>query len=313
VTADASSTAAVASLGVDAFADALRATGIGVRLGPFAFRIRSDVPTLPEPLYGLYRDYPLLDDANVFSAHVNLAMRRSWWRPARAGVRFLVDGRTPHEDLPLAHALPVLEWGLNLVIALRAHSLLMLHSGAVEKHGRVLLFPAWPGSGKTTLCAALAHRGWRLLSDEFGLVDPATGLAVPLPRPMPLKNESIAVIREFAPAAEMGPIIPETRKGTIAHVKVPLESIQAADRRAPVAHIVFPRWERGSELSLAKMPKSEAFFMLATNAFNYEVLGEAAFNAVRRLIETTACYALTYSDLESVVRRLDDLVARDGD
>ena len=60
-----------------------------------------------------------------------------------------------------------------------------------------MLLPAAPGSGKTTLCAGLSLRGWRLLSDEFGLIRPGTTDLVPVPRPMALKNESIDVIRQF--------------------------------------------------------------------------------------------------------------------
>jgi hypothetical protein len=55
------------------------------------------------------------------------------------------------------------------------------------------------------------------------------------------------------------------------------------------------------------MPKADAFVLLATNAFNYEMLGEAAFTSVRRLVNTARCYRLVYSDLAqavSVVERL---------
>ncbi|MBK9234594.1 MAG: hypothetical protein IPO19_00450 [Rhodoferax sp.] len=35
-----------------------------------------------------------------------------------------------------------------------------------------LVMPAIPGSGKSTLTAGLSLSGWRLLSDEFGALDP---------------------------------------------------------------------------------------------------------------------------------------------
>ena len=141
----------VGELGAGEFGDRLRGAGLHVRLGPFDAAIQSTVVAIEEPLYALYRDYPLLDERRVFHFHVKLVPSRSWPHIHKAGVRLLVDGRAPHEDLPRAHALAVLEWGLNLVIALRSHSLLLLHSAAVERGGRVLLLPAWPGSGKTTL------------------------------------------------------------------------------------------------------------------------------------------------------------------
>jgi HprK-related kinase A len=302
----------VGELGEAEFAERLRGHGLGVRLGPFDVKLRSGIGAIEEPLYRLYRDYPLLDDERVFTMHLQLTATRKFPRLDRATVRLLVDGRAPHEDLPRPQGLAVLEWGINLVIALRSHSLLMLHSGAVERGGYVMLFPAWPGSGKTTLCAALVHRGWRLFSDEFGLVRPSTVEALPIPRPMPLKNESIDVIRAFAPDAELGPLIPNTRKGTIAHVKAPAASIRGASRSAAVRWIVFPQWSAGAHLVCEEMPKADAFLMLATNAFNYEMLGEAAFAAVRQLVIGARCYRLVYSDLAQVVPLLSELAANNA-
>jgi HprK-related kinase A len=302
----------IGDLGDVAFAERLRGPGLGVRLGPFDVRIRSNVAAIAAPLYRLYRDYPLLDGERVFSMHLRVTATRGFPRLDRATVRLLVDGRAPHEDLPRGQALAVLEWGINLVVALRSHSLLMLHSAAVERGGHVMLFPAWPGAGKTTLCAALVHRGWRLFSDEFGLVRPSKMDVLPIPRPMPLKNESIAVIRAFAPEAELGPTIPNTRKGTIAHVKAPAASIREAARPAPVRWIVFPQWSAGADLVCQEMAKADAFLLLATNAFNYEMLGEVAFTAVRELISTATCYRLIYSDLAKAVGTLNELAENDA-
>ena len=314
MTASDTPTRAVADLGAVEFAARLGGEGLGVRLGPFDAKLRSDVAEIVAPLYRLYRDYTLLDgDDRVFNLHLGLVTVRKWPRLANAKVRLIVDGRAPHDDLPVGQALAVLEWGLNLVIALRAHSWLMLHSAAVERDNGVLLLPAWPGSGKTTLCTALVHRGWRLFSDEFGLIRPSSGEAFPIPRPMPLKNESIDVIRAFAPDAELGPTIPNTRKGTIAHVKPPTASIRAAHRSAPVRWIVFPQWSAGADLVFDEMAKIDAFMMLATNAFNYEMLGESAFTTVRGLVGDAQCFRLVYSALDRAIELLNDLAARDGE
>lgn len=300
-------TRTIGELGVEEFARRLRRPGIGVRLGPFDVHLHSAVAAIAAPLFGLYRDYWLLEDERVFNIHLGLAAPFGW--PRR--VRLLVDGRAPHADLPVGQALAVLEWGLNLAIALRSHSWLMLHAAAVERGGRVMLFPAWPGAGKTTLCAALVHRGWRLFSDEFGLIRPQTREAVPLPRPMPLKNESIDVIRRFAPDAVLGPTIPNTRKGTISHVKPPHASIRSAEMPATVRWIVFPQWAAGASARLEEIARVEAFMTLAANAFNYEMLGEQAFATVGDLVANARCFRLGYSDLEEGVALLNDLVEQD--
>lgn len=294
------------------FAARLGRTGVAVRIGPFDFRIGARARGLAGALHSLYRDYPLLTGERVLHGHVAVRDVMNWLPTPRRRVRFTVDGRAPHEDMPAGQALPVLEWGINLVIAMRYHCYLMLHAAVLERGGRALLLPAWPGHGKTTLCAALAHRGWRLLSDEFGLVRPGTRELVPIPRPMPLKNASIDVIRHFAPEAFLGPVIPGTRKGTIAHVRPPAESVARAQETAPAAWIVFPRWAEGAALSLGEMPKSEGCMQLATNAFNYEILGEQGFATARDLIDGARCYRLVYSSLDEAVEALGALAIESG-
>ncbi len=302
----------VDDLDVRQFADCLE-SGLPIQVGPFAARIQASTRRIVEPLHGLYRDYPIVDEAGVFSFHVRLDRRRGWPRFYRPLVRFSVDGRVPHEDMPAEQALPVLEWGMNLVIALRSHCFLMLHAAALARGNRAMLLPAAPGSGKTTLCAGMALRGWRLFSDEFGLVRPGTTELVPVPRPMALKNESIDIVREFDAQAYIGPSVANTRKGTVAHLRPPSGSIAAAQETAPVSWIVFPRWAQGADCVITELSKQEAFMQLATNAFNYELLGEAGFETVARLIDHAVCLELEYSDLQVATDALTDLADRNAD
>jgi HprK-related kinase A len=297
----------VSKLSEDAFGWLLGSDGIGVQIGPFSTRIRTNVSGLHKPLYRFYQDYPLLDADGVYSFDVRLLNRRAFPRYYRRLVRFTVDGLQPHADMPADQALPVLEWGLNLVIAFRSYCFMMLHCAVLERNGNALLMPAAPGDGKTTLCAGLSHRGWRTLSDEFGLIRPDTRAFIPVPRPMALKNGSIDVIREFAPDAYIGPATPNTRKGTVAHVKPTTASIARQSVLAPATMIVFPLWEAGASMRMEEVTKAEGFMRLATNAFNYELHGEAGFRTVRDLIKGARCYSLIYSDLEEATARLAEL------
>lgn len=301
----------VHDLGIDEFATRLQ-SGLNLKIGPFKSSIRADPQSLVDPLYVLYQDYALIPGESVFSFHAELNARRNFPRLDKQMVRFSVDGRMPHADMPAEQALAVLEWGLNLVIALRSHQYLMLHSAVVERGGHAMLLPATPGSGKTTLCTGMSLRGWRLLSDEFGLVRPGTTQLISVPRPMALKNESIDVIRQFEPSAVIGPEIPNTRKGTVAHVKPPSESIVNSDQTANARWIVFPRWIAGVPSTLTEVSRAEGFMFLATNSFNYELLGEPAFDTVTALINQTRCFHLEYSDLDDAVAMLTDFAEQDG-
>jgi hypothetical protein len=73
--------------------------------------------------------------------------------------------------------------------------------------------------------------------------------------------------------------------------------------------LVFPRWIAGAALSLEPIPKSQAFLMVATNSFNYEVLDETAFRLVSEMVQNCDCFTLAYSDLNEAMGALDELIA----
>lgn len=285
----------------------LAGTGLRVKMGPFNLSIQTCLPSLIDQLHRMYSYYSLADETEITEFHVRVVPKYSIRRPFVQLIRFEVDSRAPFPPVPAEQALATLEWGINLAIAMRINHLLLFHSAAVERNGHMLLLPAWPGSGKTTLCTALMYRGYRLFSDEFGLMDPRSGEFLPLPRLMPLKNQSIEVIRDYLPEAVLGPEIPGTLKGTVAHVRPPQDSIERADETAKPRWIVFPKWSADAIVRLEPLPRSEAFLLLASNAFNYEVLGETAFNAVTRLIQSCECRKLIYSDFDSALAVLDEL------
>jgi HprK-related kinase A len=285
----------------------LGSEGVGLQIGPFAARIRVDAQSLGKVIYDLYRDYEMLDADGVYSFHLSLQRARAFPRIYRRMVRFTVDGKMAHEDMPAHQALPVFEWGINLIVALRSHCFLMLHSAVLERNGKALLLPAMPGHGKSTLCAGLSCRGWRTFSDEFGLIRPGTAEMIPVPRPMALKEESIDIIRSFAPDAYIGPSTPNTRKGTVAHLRPSVDSVARQAETAPAGLIIFPRWVAGAPLMIEPLSKTESFMLLATNAFNYDLLGEGAFTTVRDLVSSADCFRLVYSDLEEATMCLNKL------
>jgi HprK-related kinase A len=299
-------------LSIEQFSSRISTAGLGFDIGPFRVHIRAMVPDLHEPLHLLYADFPLVDSEQVFTLHADIVPVRAFPWLNRSRVRFVVDGFAPHEDMPIGQALPVLEWGINLVIAMRSHNFLMLHAAVVEKNGHAVVLPGSPGSGKSTLCAALVHSGWRLLSDEFGLVPHGASDFVPVPRPMALKNEAIDAFRSFAPNAVLGPRIPETRKGTVAHVRPPTDSVRRQSELAPARWLVFPRWQAGSRLEPTRLSKSRSLMALATNAFNYDLLGEQGFCTAREIVNACDALSLVYSDLGEAIALLDELVEGDA-
>jgi len=282
--------------------------GLALRIPPITVRLRSPLGFLADQVRTLYHDYEFADSAAYADIDIRMLAGAGARRWTRRQVQFVVDGVTPFEPFPVEHALPMFEWGLNWVVSHRLHGHLLLHCAVAARNGRALLLPAWPGSGKSTLSAALACSGWRLLSDEYGVVALDDARLLPFVRPVALKNESIEVMRAFAPDAFIGPLFPKTRKGTVAHLRPPQDSVRRAGEAAVAGAIVFPDFQHGEPTSVKRVPASPAFLKLAGNAFNYEVVGEPAFRAVAALVRNCGAWVLRYGDLASARAALDDIM-----
>ena len=282
--------------------------GLLLECGPFTVRIHNKARNFGHFLHHIYGDFSLFSPETLADFRIRLDQPKTLRRFFRPQVIFENDGRSLFEPFPLSHAPPLFEWGLNWCIGSSAHQYLILHAAVLEKDGNAVIMPALPGSGKSTLCAALMLHGWRLLSDEFGLVR-SDGLLDPIPRPIPLKNQSIGVIRDFAPNAVMGPEFPKTRKGTVAHLKPSTASVERMREPAKPAWIVFPRYNPESPAELKPLAPSYALLKLATNSFNYHVLGGEGFLRVRHLIRQCRHYNFSYSHLEEALKVFDDLPA----
>ncbi|MEG3640517.1 HprK-related kinase A [Magnetococcus sp. PR-3] len=291
----------------------LRGEGLRWRLGPALYHLYSDVPQIAAWLQRVYPHAPIHEvGEGVTACHGALRREpglRRWLRPQ---VRLWVDGPTPFLPFPLDHAEPHLEWGLNFLFTTRFVHKLLLHAGVLERNGFALVLPGFPGFGKSTLTAALSQRGWRLFSDEFGVFEPNSALAKPMPKAIALKNDSIDVIRHFAPDAALGPLFPNTRKGTVAHLKPSHEAIDRMDEGAQARWIIFPRYQKGAALKLYPLSPEQVFPRLAGGAFNYETLGAPAFQSVAALAQNTLAFEMPYSNLEEAVSVLTQMADEGG-
>lgn len=286
---------------------ALSDAGLWLDFGAAILRLQSDSPALAAQVQSVYRHFPLVTHAPWADIHVRIGRQggiRRWLRPQ---VTFSCDGSRPFDPFPASAPLPLLEWGTNWVFGRRMNDLLLFHAGAVERDGLTLLLPALPGSGKSTLTAALASSGWRLLSDEFGAWDPLRQEFRAVLKPVALKNESIAVIRRFAPQAHLGPEFPNTRKGTVVHLSADAVSVARRHQPASPGAVVLPQWSEGSATVLQPLSPDRVFALLAFNSFNYSVLAEVGFDAVVQLVRRCPAWQLTYSRLDEAVAALNDL------
>lgn len=289
---------------------ALLGPGLVIEVGGLNVRVRSPLNAVERGLRHLYADYGSLDSSqSIVDFDVCLqspSLARRWFRPQ---VHFLLDGFSPFKPLPRDQSFALFEWGLNWCIANHAHRYLVVHAAVVEREGRAFVLPGAPGSGKSTLCAALVCRGWRLLSDEMAMICLESGLVRPVPRPISLKNASIDVIRLFDERASFGDTVRDTVKGTVGHMKPPASSIERAGEYARVHRIVFPRYRADAPCEVRRLSSGETFMRVASNTFNYPVLGRAGFDVLADLVASCAGVSLEYAnfrDAFDVIEALED-------
>jgi HprK-related kinase A len=285
---------------------ALKRSGRGryLKIGPFVFFVSTDIAPLAASIELLYEGFPVWPDSSDQFAdfHVGVHWRSRLRRFVRPQAIFELDGIHPFLPLAAGQALLMLEGGMNWTIAAHTPFFLVLHAGVVERNGRAIILPAPPGSGKSTLCAALIQRGWRLLSDELALLSFEAGTLSALARPISLKNESIDIIQRRAPGSVMTAPISDTVKGNVAYLKPPRESVARIAEPALPALVVIPKYLRDGPGALIE-PKSkpETFKELADSAYNFGLFGRRGFEAVANLVDRCACYDLRFNSLDEAI------------
>ncbi|MGY2735893.1 HprK-related kinase A [Sphingomonas sp. UYP23] len=274
-----------------------------VAIGPVGFRIGSDWRAPIAQLETLYRAYPRpADDVPDFT--VRLFAARPWRRVLRPSVMIGGDFVLPEAaPLPLAQGLLAAEMGMNLQMALGQRRYLLLHASVVERDGQALVMTGVSGAGKSTLAALLSLRGWRLMGDEFALLDPETGHLHAFPRLVSLKNASIATVAAEATADRFGPLLEGTPKGTIRHFVPDAQAIATMTQPARPALILFPSF--GFEPAARDVAPSEVFVRLTQASTNYVALGERGFDALTRLVTSVPARAIDYPDTASAIAQVE--------
>ncbi|MDP3168426.1 MAG: HprK-related kinase A [Hydrogenophaga sp.] len=281
-----------------------------LRVGPFSFELSCPLPQVAEALMRLYADYPVLDRSEFVDFRVSISKGLGWRRWIRRQAIFSFDGYEPFVPLPEKHAFPLLEWAMNWCVSMHTYHYLLLHSAVIEREGCAAIMPAPPGSGKSTLCAGLVNRGWRLLSDELALISLKDIAIKPFGRPISLKNQSIDIIRQYVPDAVFSEVVHDTSKGSVSHMRVSPAHLARIEETARPRWVIFPRYVAGAKPRLSKRSKADSLLELGRNSFNYLILGKLGFDVLADVIDACDCYDFEYSQLDDAVAVFDELVAR---
>lgn len=279
-----------------------------INTGLYQFSLDSCPKHLESVIAQVYQDAIEQDSAIDFS--ISLRQESIVRRFIKPQVTFYCDVHAPFKPLPISQAYALLEWGMNWCIAAHDFSRLIVHAAVLVKNGQAIIFPASPGSGKSTLTAYLSLNGWQLYSDEMAIIDLQTHTVSPLYRPVCLKNDSISIIKSLHPEALMTPVCKDTQKGDVSHLKgIDWKSYKQLSQ-VEIAGIVFPRYKKDVALDIYTCNQLQAFESLSKHAFNYTVLGQQGFETVNRITQKSHLFEVEYNSLPELAEFLAEDVIR---
>lgn len=280
---------------------------------PFAFKVESCFPEVFSNLEAIYGNRIVDGDEydGFIDYFVSIKDSGGLRRFLKDQARFTCDSLEPFKPLNRSQSYALLEWGLNWVIAAHEVSHLVIHSAVLAKNGKAVLFPAPPGSGKSTLTAYLSRNGWRLLSDEMALITPLSLEVSPFVRPICLKNDSIDLVKTWFPDAIFSSVATDTHKGDVVHMAPDKASVDGQNECAEIVGVVFPKFSKGTFCDVFEMDKSTAYTALAENAFNFSVLQDRGIQSVINVAEKVPAFEVKYDNLAELNNfLLEDIVGQ---
>jgi hypothetical protein len=198
---------------------------------------------------------------------------------------------------------------LPLSELLASRGLSIIHAAALERKGRVVLFPGASGSGKTTCCVSLIRAGYRCLSDDKPFLrENGNGIEVlAFPERIDVTERTISFFPELG-AAPPGVLKTGYRKRHF-HPEA-LYPGSTAEVGQP-ALILFPRISNESKSRLEKLSKVRALEELLPHSLLVldRERSKRQFDLLARLVEGVECYRLHSGyDVPELARLLDPLL-----
>jgi hypothetical protein len=277
-------------------------------LAPFKFLVHTSAPELFQRLSELYPPSVLRSGQNddlIYDFEIHF--KRRFWQPG-GSLAFRL-GQQHFRFADADQIVPVFEWGLNWCVATYQSRYLCIHAAVLEKDGMAVILPAPPGSGKSTLCAMMMLHGWRLLSDEHCMIDPASGDIVPCVRPLSLKNNSLSVMAALYPQIPLRQRTENTPKGTMAYLAPSELSWASRTVTAKPRLVIFPKYNAEVDgLTGSIFPPSALFMQLALNCFNYSVMGETGFETLQALVQQVEGFSFEYNNGTLAVQQIEALL-----
>lgn len=278
---------------------AVISTGRAYQALGFAFRFESDDDLLAEVVRRCYSDMP----AASTSPHVLRASLRD------DGLSYRVmltspDGTTEFcgEGTTRSTVLELLCWEINRRATRSVRAWPVVHAGVIGGPLGAIVVCGQSQSGKSTLTAAAARRGWHHLSDDLGPVDVQSMTVTPFPRPMMLRPGGREHLGQ--------PMVPPD-----SHVQffsdewfVPASELGATVMAAPQSLVAVVVLEWRDQAVLEPLSRAQTLHGLAVNSATLKGQGASGFADLERIVMSVPGYRLGLGTADDALDLLSPLV-----
>ncbi len=192
----------------------------------------------------------------------------------------------------------------------RAKCLLAIHAGAASNGETCLVFPALPGSGKSTLTAALIASGYSYCTDELVLLQRQTHRIQAIAMAPAIKTGSWEVLRTYYPDIEHLPVYTRPDKQKVRYLQPEKHQLpHDMTQQYRVQALVFPVYQAGTQPALTPVSPADALCRM-TDA-GTDIKGGLDLSLVTDIINWIGgidSYEIRYSKLDDAITHIRTLL-----
>lgn len=187
----------------------------------------------------------------------------------------------------------------------------VFHAAAADIGGSIVMFPGVSNAGKSTLVTQLLVRGHSYLTDEATAVDLTSLQARPFTKSISIEPGSQPVVGSSLGRQHAGAVQRDRLSGTwdvdprsIGHGRL--------STGGAIAGVVFPTYAPELDPHLRPLEPVDALRSLLANAFAFEHIGQAAFDALVRVANNVPCYSMVHCGGEAHLDQLEVMFSADS-